>query len=105
MDLLFTHARSEPTNNQIEQVFDFTVDLPTSVTVTAKSVSAKDAQGEDVTSTLITSSSLSTPEITVNISTLTVDQDYIVIAKATGSDNKTYTQTLLLQVIDPSVFA
>lgn len=105
MDLLFTHTRSEPTNNQVEQVFDFVNDLPTGVTVTAKAVSAKDAQGEDVTSTLITSSSLTTPEITVNISTLTIEQDYIVIVKATGSDNKTYTQTLLIQVIDPAVFA
>lgn len=104
MDLLFTHVRSEPTNSQVEQVFDFTNDLPTGVTVTAKAVSAKDAQGEDVVTELVTSSALTTPEITVNISTLTVEQDYIVIVKATGSDNKTYTQTLRLQVVDPSVF-
>ena len=105
MDNLYTLTKQEPISNTIEVVFDFTDDLPSGVTISTKATAAEDSDGTDVDSTLVSSSVLSSPKVTVVITTLTSDEVYLVTVTATGSDSKTYKQNLLLSVHTPSVMS
>jgi hypothetical protein len=103
-DLLYTKVADKYTNDAYTETFDFEGHLPAGVTISSRVVTAVDDTGTSAP-TVIASSAIVSLTITVAIATLTINMNYLVKVVVTGSDTKTYTQTMLLRVYDPAVLA